>query len=132
MIWEFGGYEVEYLYCWVLESLGMDVRYLIVNGQEIQDLRCQRSMVVNGNKLSIRVVDTIPMSLSTISLGWVLEYAFNNALRSKVMTQLTLGSRTHDKSLYERQLKSRNDHDRQEKSRQGRRSRHRVCLVWEP
>ena len=36
-----------------------------------------------------------------------LEYAFNNALRSKVMTQLTLGSRTHDKSLYERQLKSR-------------------------
>ena len=70
MIWEFGGYEVEYLYCWVLESLGMDVRYLIVNGQEIQDLRCQRSMVVNGNKLSIRVVDTIPMSLSTTSLGW--------------------------------------------------------------
>ena len=110
----------------------MDVRYLIVNGQEIRDLRCQRSMDVNGNKLSIRVVDTIPMSLSTISLGWVLEYAFNNALRSKVMTQLTLGSRTHDKSLYERQLKSRNDHDRQEKSRQGRRSRHRVCLVWAP
>ena len=132
MIWEFGGYEVEYLYCWVLESLGMDVRYLIVNGQEIQDLRCQRSMVVNGNKLSIRVVDTIPMSLSTISLGWVLEYAFHNALRSKVMTQLTLGSRTHDKSLYERQLNSRNDHDRQEKSRQRRRSRHRVCLVWAP
>ena len=86
-------------------------------------------MNVNWHKLSIRVVDTIPISLSAISPGWILEHAFNNARRSKVMTRLMLKSRTHEQSLYERQLKSQNDDNRRKNRVKKRRRRHRIYLV---